>query len=210
MPHSHPVSRGSRPRRSLARLVAAVLPLALAAPLAFAFPAAALQIAQAPHGHSGTHRHHGAPAPASTLPAPAERVFRTGDLVITAPWARATPGGARVAGGYLRITNTGKEPETLTGGTAVFAGRLELHDMAVTDGIMRMRELPSGLTIAPGETVELKPGGTHVMFMDLKQPLKEGENWKGTLTFARAGTIEVEFAVGGIAAKAGGAGEHKH
>jgi hypothetical protein len=172
-------------------------------------PAPDLTIVQAQHGGHGSHGASAKPAPAG-----AERVYRAGDLVITAPWARATPGGARVAGGYLAITNTGKEPDILTGGTASFAGRFEVHDMAVTDGIMRMREAEQGLTIRPGETLELKPGGVHVMFMDLKQPLRQGQTFKGTLSFAKAGQVDIEFKVGGIAARSdaagGDSGGHKH
>ncbi len=142
--------------------------------------------------------------------APSGQSYRLGDLTVTAPWARATPGGAKVGGGFLKITNSGKETDSLTGGSASFAGRVEVHEMAVSDGVMRMRELVKGLEIRPGETVELKPGSFHVMFMDLKQPLKQGDSLKGTLTFARAGKIEVEFKVGGIADKAGDEGGHKH
>lgn len=139
-----------------------------------------------------------------------EQTYRLGDLVITSPWARATPGGAKVGGGFLKITNNGSEADRLTGGSASFAGRVEVHEMAVTDGIMRMRELEKGLEIRPGQTIELKPGGFHVMFMDLMQPLKQGEGVKVTLVFAKAGKLDVAFKVGGIADKGGDEGGHKH
>jgi periplasmic copper chaperone A len=142
--------------------------------------------------------------------APAEQTYRLGDLSITAPWARATPGGAKVGGGFLKITNNGKEADSLTGGSAAFAGRVEVHEMAVSDGVMRMRELAKGLEIRPGETIELKPGSFHIMFMDLRQPLKQGTSLTGMLTFAKAGRIEVEFRVGGIADKSNDHGGHKH
>jgi uncharacterized protein YcnI/copper(I)-binding protein len=141
------------------------------------------------------------------------KVYKVGSLTIEAPWARATPGGAKVAGGFMKITNTGKEPDRLIGGTVPFAGRFEVHEMAMNNGVMTMRELSKGLEIKPGETVELKPGGYHLMFMDLKQGLKEGEAVKGTLVFEKAGKVDVEYKVGPIGggAPSGGAGGgHSH
>jgi copper(I)-binding protein len=126
------------------------------------------------------------------------KVYKAGSLTIEAPWARATPGGAKVAGGFIKITNTGKEPDRLIGGSVPFANRFEVHEMAVEGGIMKMRELAKGLEIKPGETVELKPGSYHVMFMDLKSGLKEGETVKGTLVFEKAGKVDVEYKVGPI------------
>lgn len=130
-----------------------------------------------------------------------ERVaYKAGDLTIETPWTRATPGGAKVAGGYLRITNGGKEPDRLTGGSLTGSGRAEVHEMKTVDGIMRMRPLDNGLVIAPGQTVELAPGGYHVMFLDLTASLKQGDKIKGTLVFEKAGTVAVEFAVRPIGA----------
>ena len=121
--------------------------------------------------------------------------YTLGPLAIGQPWTRATPRGAPVAGGYFTITNKGTAPDRLTGGSVSFAGRFEVHEMTVRDGVMRMRPVGQGLVIKPGETVELKPGGLHVMFLDLKQPLRAGERPKGTLVFEKAGTIEIEYAV---------------
>lgn len=145
--------------------------------------------------------------------APAANVFKAGSLTIEAPWARATPGGAQVAGAFMKIANNGTEPDRLIGGTVPFAGRFEVHEMAMDGGVMKMRELSKGLEIKPGETVELKPGGYHVMFMDLKSGLKEGETIKGTLIFDKAGKVDVEYKVGPIGggAPSGGAGGgHSH
>lgn len=137
--------------------------------------------------------------------------YKLGDLKIDHPWSRATPGGAKVAGGYMKITNSGKESDRLIGGTLVSAGIVEIHEMAMEGNTMRMRALAQGLEIKPGQTVELKPGGFHVMFLDLKSPLKEGEKVKGTLVFQRAGTIEVEFKVEGRGASGGhDHGGHNH
>lgn len=121
--------------------------------------------------------------------------YKLGDLKIDHPWSRATPGGAKVAGGFMRITNNGRESDRLIGGTLVTAGIVEIHEMAMEGNLMKMRALAQGLEIKPGQSVELKPGGYHVMFLDLKSPLKEGERVKGTLVFQRAGTIEVEFKI---------------
>jgi uncharacterized protein YcnI/copper(I)-binding protein len=148
---------------------------------------------------------------AGSAAAPVANVFKAGALTIEAPWARATPGGAQVAGAFMKITNNGAEPDRLVGGTVPFAGRFEVHEMAMDGGVMKMRELSKGLEIKPGETVELKPGGYHVMFMGLKSGLKEGQTVKGTLVFEKAGKVEVEYRVGpvGGGAPAGGGG-HKH
>jgi len=156
------------------------------------------------------HTGHGADAAASSA-----KVYKAGPLTIEAPWSRATPGGAKVAGGYMKITNDGKEADRLVGGSVPFAGRFEIHEMAMDGGVMKMRELPKGVEIKPGETVELKPGGYHLMFMDLKSGLKQGQTVKGTLVFEKAGKVDVEYhvgPVGGAAAPSGGAsgGGHSH
>ncbi len=164
-------------------------------------PAPVLTILAQHGGHA-----HGHGAAASK---PGGKTYKAGDLTIVAPWARATPGGAKVAGGFMSITNNGKEPDRLTGGTVPFAGRFEVHEMAMDGSVMRMRELPRGLEIKPGETVELKPGGYHVMFMDLTSGLKEGQTVKGTLVFEKAGTVEVEIVVGPVGGGAP-AGGHSH
>jgi copper(I)-binding protein len=135
------------------------------------------------------------------LPVAAQgRVYRAGAITIEAPWSRATPGGAKVAGGYMKITNTGNTPDRLVGGSAAFAAGFEIHEMTMTDGVMRMRELAKGLEIAPRATVELKPGGYHVMFVELKSGLKQGQTVKGTLVFEKAGTVAVEYQVAPIGA----------
>lgn len=121
--------------------------------------------------------------------------YKIGNLNIGHPWSRATPKGATLAAGYLTIKNNGSEPDRLVGGSADFAGRFELHEMKMEGGIMKMRSLPNGIEIKPGQTVELKPGGYHLMFPALKAPLEQGQKVKGTLRFEKAGTIDVEYAV---------------
>ena len=121
--------------------------------------------------------------------------YKVGPIQIEQPWARATPKGATIGAGYMKITNTGTEPDRLVGGSVSFAGRFEVHSMTMEQGVMKMREVKDGLEIKPGETVELKPGGYHVMFVDLKAPLKQGEDVTVTLKFAKAGTVEVKYPV---------------
>lgn len=135
--------------------------------------------------------------------------YTLGPLKIVHPWTRATPKGAPVAGGYLRITNTGTTPDRLTGGSAEVAKRFEIHEMSMDGGVMKMRELKDGLEIAPGATVELKPGSYHIMMKDLSKPLVKGERIKGSLTFEKAGKVDVEFAVSDMGGR-GGKNEHSH
>ena len=125
---------------------------------------------------------------------------QAGSLQITGTWARATPKGAQVGGGYFKITNNGSAPDRLLGGSSPVAGKFELHEMSMGGGVAKMRELTSGLEIKPGETVELKPGGSHVMFVGLKRPLERGKPFTATLQFEKAGEVDVEFKVEPIGA----------
>jgi uncharacterized protein YcnI/copper(I)-binding protein len=157
------------------------------------------------------------PAPGLRLVAAATKSaatpsYKVGALVLEAPWIRATPGGAKVAGGYVKISNTGTEPDHLMGGTFPLAEVVEVHEMGMTDGVMKMRSVPKGLEIKPGGSVDLKPGGYHLMFQKLKSPLKEGQTIKGTLVFEKAGSIEVEYKVTPIGSSSGSAagGGHSH
>jgi copper(I)-binding protein len=142
--------------------------------------------------------------------AQASEAYRAGTIVVEAPWSRATPGGAKVAGGYMRITNTGSEPDRLVGGSTVVAERFEVHRSTVAEGIARMEPVTGGLEIAPGQTVELKPGSMHAMFVNLRQGLKPGETVKGMLVFEKAGVLKVEYQVGGIGAQAAPAAANSH
>lgn len=135
--------------------------------------------------------------------------YTAGPLKLEQPWTRATPAGAKIAGGYLAVTNTGSTPDRLLGGTSEVSGKVEIHEMAMKEGVMTMRGLPEGLEIKPGEKTELKPGSYHLMLMDLKRQLKEGESIKATLNFEKAGPVAVEFSVQSVGARAPAAG-HKH
>lgn len=133
---------------------------------------------------------------------------KAGDLVITQAWSRATPGGAKVAGGFLTIENTGSTSDRLIGGSADVAGKFEVHEMAVSNGVMTMRELDKGLTIEPGKTVKLAPGGYHLMLMDLKSPLKQGDKALVTLEFEKAGKVKLSLEVQGVGARGPAATDH--
>ena len=136
-------------------------------------------------------------------PVRAEEI-RAGDLVITQAWSRATPGGAKIGGGYLTIENKGSTTDRLIGGSADIAGKVEVHEMAMKDGVMTMRPLDKGLSIEPGKTVKLAPGGYHLMMFDLKGPLKQGEKLPVTLEFEKAGKVQVPFDVAGVGAQGPG------
>lgn len=136
--------------------------------------------------------------------------YSVGQLAIAHPWTRATPQGAKVGGGYLTVTNNGKEADRLMGVTATSAGQVEIHEMKTENGVMTMRPLgEGGVEIKPGETVALKPGGYHIMFMNLKEPFKQGEAVKGELEFQKAGKLQVEFKVEPVGAAAP-VNEHRH
>jgi copper(I)-binding protein len=128
-------------------------------------------------------------------------------LHIAHPWSRATPRGASVGAGYLTIENRGALADRFVSVSISqeLAGRAEIHEMAVHDGVMRMRPLPHGIEIAPGMAARLEPGGLHVMFLDLRRPLEKGDRFKATLRFERAGDVEVEFVVEAM----GGEPEHR-
>ena len=146
--------------------------------------------------------------------------FTIGAIRVAQVWSPQPPEGSRVAGAYLTITNTGKEPDTLVGGTAAVAGRVEVHEMALDKGVMRMRELKPGLVVKPGETVVLKPGSFHLMLMDIKDRPPAGQTFAGTLVFEKAGTLSITYKVepfgtrvpgdGGQAAKSGHKGSAHH
>ncbi|HEY0567519.1 MAG TPA: copper chaperone PCu(A)C [Xanthobacteraceae bacterium] len=121
--------------------------------------------------------------------------YKVGTIEIGHPWARATPKGATIAGGYLKLTNSGTEADRLIDGSLPSAGRFEIHQMSMNNGVMQMRPVSGGLEIKPGQTIEFTPGGFHLMFLDLKAPLVQKQPVKGTLVFEKAGTIEIEYAV---------------
>jgi periplasmic copper chaperone A len=131
---------------------------------------------------------------------------KAGDLVISQPWTRATPGGAKTGGGFLTIENKGTAPDKLIGASADGAGKIEVHEMVMNEGVMKMRPVEGGLAIDPGKTVKLAPGGLHLMMMDLKSPLKQGDKMPVTLEFEKAGKVAVTLDVQGVGAPGPAAG----
>jgi copper(I)-binding protein len=139
---------------------------------------------------------------ASVLGAPARaEEVKAGDLVITEAWTRATPKGAKIGSGYLTIENKGTAPDRLIGGSADIAGSVQVHEMSMDKGVMKMRPLEDGLAIEPGKTVQLAPGAYHLMMLDLKAPLKQGDKVPVTLEFEKAGKVTVSLDVQGAGAK---------
>ncbi len=131
------------------------------------------------------------------------RDYKVGSLDVVDPWSRATPKGATVGAGYMKITNTGATPDRLISGTADVAPTFEVHEMTMDNGVAKMRPVKGGLEIKPGGTVELKPGSFHVMFVGLKKPLTTGDHIKATLVFEKAGTVNVEYDVRAMGAEPG-------
>lgn len=121
--------------------------------------------------------------------------YRSANLEIEHPWSRATSKTAKVGAGYVIIKNNGSEPDKLLAATSEISEKTELHETVIKDNIASMRALPTGVTIPAKGSVEFGPGGMHIMFVGLKRALKEGEFFKGTLTFEKAGAIDVRFAI---------------
>jgi len=129
--------------------------------------------------------------------------YKLGSLEISQPWTRATAPTARAGGGFVVITNKGTTPDRLTAARSPVAGVVEIHEMKMDGNVMRMRELDKGVEIPPGATVELKPGGYHLMFMELKAPFAKDTKVPVTLVFEKAGSIDIELPVQAIGAQPG-------
>lgn len=140
----------------------------------------------------------------AALPA-AGHDYKLGTLEIATPWTRATAPTAKSGGGFMTITNKGTTADRLVSARSNSAARVEIHEMKMDGSVMRMRELEKGLEIPPGATVALKPGGFHIMFMELKAPFAVNGKVPLTLVFEKAGSIDVEMTV-----EAMGAGAPKH
>jgi copper(I)-binding protein len=125
--------------------------------------------------------------------------FQLGELKIGHPYARATAPGQPAGGGYLSIQNAGKAGDKLLSAKAEVSTSVELHEMKMEGDVMRMREV-SAVEVPAGKTVELKPGGLHIMFMGLKAPLKQGDKFPLKLKFEKAGEVTVTVNVEGSGA----------
>jgi copper(I)-binding protein len=124
-----------------------------------------------------------------------DTAIKAGNLVITGPWSRQSPMAADVAAGFLTIANTGQEDDRLVKAETAISSMTQIHGMKMEGDVMKMFELPEGIPIPAGSTVELKPKSLHLMFMGLAKPPAEGEHFTATLTFEKAGTVEVQFDV---------------
>ena len=140
------------------------------------------------------------------LAAPAAQAtdYNVGPIQITAPWARATPKGASSGAAYMTITNTGTTPDKVSCVSSDASAECQIHTMTMDNGVMQMRPVEGGLEIKPGETVTLKPGGFHMMLVNLKHPLEQGNTIKATLKFDTAGSIDVDYPIAAIGAAAPG------
>lgn len=147
--------------------------------------------AHAAHGEHAGHGDH----MAATNPGGFEAVT-AGDLELTAGFTKAMLPGQPVGGGFITITNKGGEADKLVSATSAQAGEVQLHEMAMEGDVMKMRQLNDGIAIPAGETVELKPGGLHLMFYKVAEPFKEGATVNVTLTFEKAGAVDVVLPVG--------------
>lgn len=135
-------------------------------------------------------------------------------VTVSKPWARATPGGAKVGAAYLELSAAAGAGDKLVAAKSPVAGVVELHTHAQVDGVMKMRKIDD-IPIEAGKNVVFKPGGLHIMLTELKQPLKEGETIDLTLVFEKAGEIPVKVPVlkvgsAGPGAKKGGGGHDAH
>jgi periplasmic copper chaperone A len=140
-----------------------------------------------------------------TWPAAAASDYDLGSIHISQPWSRATPKGAASGAGYMTITNKGDASERVSCVSDDASGQCQIHSMTMEGGVMKMRPVEGGLEIKPGESVMLKPGGNHIMFLALKHPLEQGQTVKVKLKFDHAGTIDVGYPVLAIGAPAPGA-----
>jgi len=151
-------------------------------------PAPGLTLVAGSDGHGHGHGH-------AAMDMPADEMVTLGDLELSAYFVRATLPNQPVAGGFLTVTNGGDSDDTLIAATSDAAARVEIHEMAMQGEVMKMRALENGLPIPAGETVMLKPGGYHIMFMDLSGPMTEGDKAEVTLTFEKAGAVTLTMPV---------------
>jgi copper(I)-binding protein len=117
-----------------------------------------------------------------------------GDIEVRHPWSRATPPGAQVGVGYMEIRNKGSEPDRLVAASTPVAKSVEIHVTQREGEVMRMRQVKD-FEIPARERITLRPGGSHLMLVDIVRPLKKGERFTMRLRFERAGEMEVELEV---------------
>ncbi|MDH4175232.1 MAG: copper chaperone PCu(A)C [Betaproteobacteria bacterium] len=119
------------------------------------------------------------------------------------PWSRATPPGSKIGVGFMQLRNSGAAAERIVGASSPLAGRVEMHVTTREGDVMKMRQVES-FEIPAGGTFELKPGGAHLMLMDLKRPLAEGARVPLTLRLENGGVLNVELTVQKMGARSPG------
>lgn len=145
----------------------------------------------------------------SVLGAQTTGAFAQSTVSVDNAWSRAQMAGRN---GAVYLTLTGKEGgDRLTGASSPAAGKVELHESVMDQGVMKMREVKE-MPVPAGGKVTLQPGGLHLMLMNLKQPLKEGETVSVTLVFEKAGAVTTmaTIAKAGAAMPDAGHGQHGH
>ena len=134
---------------------------------------------------------------------------KVGSLQIENAYTRSTVPGQMVAGGFMKIENKGSIDQLISASSPV-AGEVQLHEMAMEGNVMKMRQVKD-IPVPAGGAVELKPGGLHLMFMNIKAPLTAGETVPVKLKFAKAGEVEVKMPVNAMGVQGGGhSGAMKH
>lgn len=157
--------------------------------------APALALASLAQGHDGHAAPHAVPESAGVT---------LGDLTLSHAFTRAMPPNAPVAGGFLTVANGGAQDDRLVAARSDLAAEVQIHEMTMNGSVMKMRELPEGLPIPAGQTVELKPGGYHLMFIGVIRPFAEGQTIPLTLSFEQAGEVALQVPVGPMNARSGG------
>lgn len=120
---------------------------------------------------------------------------RAGRIELHQAWSRETAPGQSVAGGFVTIANRAARADRLLGGSTPLADEVQLHSMTMDGGVMRMRQVTTGIVVPAKDQLALKPGSYHIMFMGLKRPLRRGERIPVTLRFENAGSLTARFAV---------------
>lgn len=124
-------------------------------------------------------------------------------VVVERPWARATPAGAKNGAAYLTLINNGNARDSLLSATTPAAEKVQFHSASEENGVSHMREMHA-VEVAPGARVTFSPGGMHIMVVGLKQPLKEGQTFPLSLTFEKAGKVDVTVSIAKVGAMQGG------
>ncbi|MGL4489981.1 MAG: copper chaperone PCu(A)C [Rhizobiaceae bacterium] len=167
-----------------------LLAIAVAGAVYLYYPQAMTSMGGHSMGHDMSHD-----MAASAAPEKTGATVTKGDITVSGSWTKAMLPSQPAGGGYLIIENKGAAADRLLSATSTVTTNLQIHEMAMEGDVMKMRELPDGLEVPAGGKVELKPGGFHLMFMDMTKGFKEGETVAVILKFEKAGDVSVELPV---------------